>query len=526
MRINLKNLQKLIEEFLFTIFNERGIDLMPTLNRYIDYLIRSRKSSTMWEERAVACALLLHKEEEKLKCVVKIVKSASVPWSKALDPILKFRQSSHPLSAEILNQLQMHKLKIIRLKYGWNPDKPLVNKQRFLFRMVKVNDDELIKDVKEFIEGDANLKSFAYHYCPQELARLGFADKAIAFLESSSEEECKMYCEQTIPLLVHLIEDEIDNEAAFEGLIELAKFALSKTADEQRKSSVLAVMSLEVLRREINTKLTLKDLPDPLKRAKHLQQILSSAVDRLKALGNGYIQCAWSLIEHISKVFQMDFVSVAYGLLKAVDNLQFSCSLGRILLENTKMTPSSRSSYENIALLLLSQQCDSSDGSLGEAYDSMAFPIAHIIFTQADRNGGEDLIEFIQFTRIGHDAFGLERITQFMDAKSDANDDVSSVRIFGCDFDAHFASFKALALVFENLSNEQTAQTQLKSGSRRTSMNIFEEVKNVPKTVSHNNKSELVVKCLSIALKVLVNDSKPNTKFVSLLENAMPSEEL
>lgn len=425
MRINLKSLQKLVEKFLFTIFNEKGIDFLPTLNRYIDYLIRSRKNSTVWEERAVACALLLHKEEEKLNAVIKILKSASVPWSKSLDPILKCRESSHPLAAEILNQFQMHKLKIIRIKYGSNPDQMLVNKKRFLCRMVKANDDDLIKDVKEFIEGDIDLKDFAHYYCPTELASNGFADKGIAFLESSTEEECNKHCVRVIPVVVQLMEDELDNEAAFEGLMELAKFAVSKTSDELLRKSFYALKSLKVIRCELNLRISSKSLLKLNQRAEHLKEVTVAVVNQLKGMQSGYSQHTWHMIEHISILFETNFVSVAFELMKLVNHIQFSCCLTRILLENVRVKAENSFSYEQIASFLLWQQCQNSDGLIGEAYDSMAYPLAYVIYVQAERNGATDLIELIKFTRIGHDAFGLERVRDYLDAKMDTNDEVS-----------------------------------------------------------------------------------------------------
>lgn len=425
MRTNLKNLQKLVEEFLFTIFNEKGFDLLPTLNRYIDYLIRNRKRSAMWEDRAVACALLLHKEEEKLKAVIKILKSASVPWSKSLDPILKYRESSHPFSSEILNQFQMHKLKIIRIKYGWDPEKLLVNKKRFLFRIVKVNSDDLIKDVKDFIEGDSDLKDFAYYYCPTELARRECADKAIAFLDSSNENDCIKHCENLIPIIVKLMEDELANEATFDGLMELAKFAISKTSVNHLKKSFFALMSLQVIRRELNIKLPLDALTKINTRNIYLEQVILAAVNYLKNLQNGYAQYAWSLIEHISKVFEMNFVLIAYELMKLVNHIQFSCYLTRILLENVRLSPENCSSYEEIALFLLARQCQRTEDLFGEAYEaSMAYPLAYVIFVQAEKNGATDLIQLIQFTRIGHDSFGLEYVRQYLEAKVDNNDEV------------------------------------------------------------------------------------------------------
>lgn len=426
LRINLKNLKKLVDEFLFTIFNENGINLLPTLVRYIDFLIRGRKNSNVWEERAVACTQLIHNEEEKLKCAIKILKSANVPWSKVLEPILKLRLSSHPLATEIINEYQMQKLKIMKLKYGWNPDVVCKNKFQFVARMVKVNGDDLFKDLKEFVEGDAALKRSANFYCAHELARSGHIDRAIHFLDSLKDEnDFTQCCNQIASITVKLIEDELDNLEAFDQLMELLKYVLAKRPNDELGNVIQSLQGVQQLRHEFGMNVNLASLSDRSKTDEFLNQSIEKLIEMLGHQSKCFAQKAWSTIHRIASVLRLDVVCVALQLSKRVDNVRFTCAIAKIILDSAKMAANNCKLHVELALLLIAQQCHVFEGPMGDNFAvSMSYPIAYNILFRADQFGIEDIRDLLNFSRIGYDAFSLERVQQYLNSNSDKEDNV------------------------------------------------------------------------------------------------------
>lgn len=428
LRINLKNFKKLVDEFLFTIFNENGMDLLPTLVRYIDFLIRSRKNSNVWEERAIACTQLIHNEEEKVKCAIRIMKSATVPWSKALETwSRKLRSSSHPLAADIINEYQMQKLKIIKLKYGWNPDVICNNKFQFVARMVKRNDDDLFTDLKEFVEGNSALKRSAYFYCAHELARTGNIDRAIRFMDSlKNEKDFAQCCNQIVSITTKLIEDELENAEAFDQMMELLKYVLMKQPNDELSNIIQSLQGVQQLRREFGMNVTQASLSDRSKTEEFLDQSIDKLIDILGNQKSNFAQKAWTTIQRIASVLYLDVVHVALKLSTRVDNVRFTCSIARIILDSAKMTAINCSLYVDFALLLIAQQCYVLEGPMVDSYSvSLSYPLAYCILFRIDQFGNEDVRDLLNFTRIGFDAFSLERVHQYLNSNTDDDDNVS-----------------------------------------------------------------------------------------------------
>lgn len=405
------------------------MDLLPTLVRYIDFLIRSRKNSNAWEERAVACTQLIHNEEEKLKCAIKILRAATVPWSKVLEPILKLRLSSHPLAAEIIDEYQMQKVKIMKMKYGWNPDVICKNKLQFVARMVKMNgDDSLFQDLREFVEGEAALKRSGYFYCAHELARTGNIDRAIRFMDSlKNENDFTQCCNQIVSITTKLIEDELDNPEAFEQMMELLKYVLVKRPNDELNSIIQSLQGVQQLRNEFGMNVTLTSLSDRSKTEDFLNQSIDKLIEILGQQTTRFAQKAWTTVQRISNVLRLDVVNVALKLSTRIDNVRFTCALARIVFDSAKISANNCNLFVELALLLIAQQCHVLEGPMGDNYTvSFAYPLAYLILSRADQVGGEDIREVLNFSRIGHDAFTLVRVQDYLNSNSDEDDNVSS----------------------------------------------------------------------------------------------------
>lgn len=406
------------------------MELLPTLVRYIDFLIRNRKNSKAWEERAVACTQLIHNEEEKLKSAIKVLRAATVPWSKVLEPILKLRLSSHPLAAQIIDEYQMQKEKIMKIKYGWNPD-VVGNKSKlqFVMRMVKMNgDDSLFQDVKEFVKGDAALKQSAYFYCAHTLASNGNIDRAIRFMDSlENENDLTQCCKQIASITTKLIEDDLDNPEAFEQMMELLKYVQVKRPNDELNNTIQSLQRVQQLRCEFGIKVTLKSLSDCSKTEDFFNQSINKLIEILGQQTTSFAQKAWTSIQLISSVFRLDVVDVALKLSTRIDNVRFTCALARIVFDSAKISANNCNLFVQLALLLIAQQCHAFEGPMGDSYTvSFAYPLAYLVLGRANQVGSEDVREVLNFSRIGHDAFTLARVQDYLNLNSDEDDNVSS----------------------------------------------------------------------------------------------------
>ena len=188
-------------------------------------MINKRKNISSWQERVVECIELLHNEEEKLKCVllalkVQIIiyfhyfqiiflffflnncyKAAPVPWSDTIKPLIKYGASNHQLSKEIFDQYEAQNIKMLRIKYGWDAnstDDPM----KLVFRIVKMNLDCLIDDIKEFIKAVPNINLTANLYCCYELARQGDIEKSFDFFKNLDNINRDETAERLINMLI------------------------------------------------------------------------------------------------------------------------------------------------------------------------------------------------------------------------------------------------------------------------------------------------------------------------------------
>lgn len=160
--------------------------------------MKNRKCINVWQERSVASVELLHNEEERIKCALLILKSATVPWSAVLNPLLKYRSSSHPLCAAICTEYDLQTIKILKVKYNW-PAESNDSPMKLAFRIVKLNLDDMIDDIKLLTDTEVSQSSNINFYCAYELARKGNIEKAVNFIDSLTDaQQSKECCEKIL----------------------------------------------------------------------------------------------------------------------------------------------------------------------------------------------------------------------------------------------------------------------------------------------------------------------------------------
>lgn len=161
-------------------------------------MVKNRKCLSVWQERTVASVDLLHNEEERIQCALLILQSAPVPWSNVLNPLLKYRQSSHRLSADIRTEYDLQKIKILKQKYNW-PAESKDSLMKLAFRIVKLDRDDMFDDINFLTKTDVSQSANINFYCANELARKGNIEKAVNFIDSIPDHrEVKNCCEKIL----------------------------------------------------------------------------------------------------------------------------------------------------------------------------------------------------------------------------------------------------------------------------------------------------------------------------------------
>lgn len=391
-------------------------------------MIRNRKSVNIWQERSVACTLLLHNEEEKLRCAVQILKAAPVPWSKSLDPILKLRSSGHPLAGDIEMEYQNQKIRIMRLKYGWKPDTNYsTNDMKFIYRMLKVNPPDLISDIREYVEVAQSIKTSAYFYCAHQLAKSGYVEKSIKFIDSLNEKDSRECCDQILKITPKLIEEEIDSPETFRDLMELMKYVIVKDVNRQEKGVFDDLMHLQILRKQFNLKIKMADLTRMGNKKVFLVQGIDSLMEQLRSCHEGFVQKAWSCILLLAKTLRLDVVVVVMELIKRINNVRFTCAMSKLILDFAVVNESNYNCYIYLAVLLIAQQCIALDGINSDNYIvPMSYPLAYRLLIEAQKSTDENIRDLLNWSRIGNDAYSLDRIYNYLDGTGDLDENVST----------------------------------------------------------------------------------------------------
>lgn len=116
-----------------------------------------------------------------------------MPWSKALDPLITYSSSNHPLALEVHKEYELQTIKIVKVKYGWSADS---NGDLFTLasRIVKLDLPDLIDDIKVLVKTDTSICTAVNVYCSYELVRKGNFEKAFQLVNSLDEKQCEECC--------------------------------------------------------------------------------------------------------------------------------------------------------------------------------------------------------------------------------------------------------------------------------------------------------------------------------------------
>lgn len=198
-RVQLINLRPLVQDFLCSIFKEKGLSPEPAIRRYIKFLTLNKNYSD-WPQRVITAAELLHNEDDRLESVLLVVKSAPIPWPKTLNVLLKHAQGNQPLAREIYVEYQNQTIKALRSKYGWPVDHVDQGGDRvkFVRRILHLNLPDMLDDVRIVLHASPEIRTQANFYVVHALSQRKDIERAIKYIDAMEAQEKIACCERVI----------------------------------------------------------------------------------------------------------------------------------------------------------------------------------------------------------------------------------------------------------------------------------------------------------------------------------------
>lgn len=266
--------------------------------------------------------------------------------------------------------------------------------------------------------------------CVLNLARFGYIDKAIEFLQNLSGDAALECYEKIAGISLNLIEDYVDDPVAYESMMELMKLAMDKNIGEKNKERVQQMINLHRLRQStLNMNITLNDLEE----SSNMEHFLHTAIDRilqsLKTQRTDLITKIWDYVELVSKALNIDKLRIVLKLARTVDSVHFTTLLAKIFIDHSS---NNDSYYVEMTVLLVIQQYFASVKDSHHQSDSVsyAYAMAYLYIKKIKITFETyDLKDLVYFVKIGSNAFNLKEIEDFL-----ANDarDIHNVNEVSC----------------------------------------------------------------------------------------------
>lgn len=118
------------------------------------------------------------------------------------------------------------------------------------------------------------------------------------------------------------------------------------------------VVRMQLLRKQFDLDVTLVDLRDSVNSELLLQEGIQYLYDNLKNFQSNIVQKAWNDIEQLAIALQLDQLQCVVYMLKHFRNLNFSCIIGKVVVDLCVVNASNYVYFVELAVLLLVQQME------------------------------------------------------------------------------------------------------------------------------------------------------------------------
>jgi kinetochore-associated protein 1 len=508
-RIQLHNLRKMVNDFLYPIFYEHGIVPEETLVKYIGFLASNRNLG-YWQDRAVVAIDLLHNEENRLNCALTILKVSPVPWSTVVLPLAKLGTSSnHPLANLIFIEYKNQSIKIIKTKYGWPVDYFDLQQDRIklALRIMKVNGVDMIADVVKLVDSSPDIAYDAYFFLIHNLVKSGRIDEFVDLVTSIEKkpESSHQLFEKTLNVMLKEIEGDLHVDD-IQNYIDAVTIILGRLRDsiddfkyEYHSKQIQNVKRIVQIRREFKFDIRLNDL----KRAESKNEWIKLGIKMIaeNIVKSSSIEKMWNQINLLSNLLNNNTIELYVMLSKELNNIFITCKIVEWLIQT--VDDFKHLDVENalkLILLMISQQMaylDNNAYQMKQPYDPLTFPLAYEFLvkclTKQTLSHNETILELMGWVGIIRSYYPLNVV-----------DTTKSERIIGT------------KVFTSNLTNGHSKS----NGDRRESLSIFdnfEEKVVVQQTQQAEDYLSPILQCVCCSLKIIsfvINSNAFMYKFI------------
>ncbi|XP_017073334.2 uncharacterized protein LOC108109368 [Drosophila eugracilis] len=538
--VQLDKLQRLVKNFMYPIFQEKGRQPLDVIKQYISQLVASRQSSSTWLERAMACIELLHNEDSRLECALSVLQNAPVPWPDTLAPLIRLRTSTHPLAIKINAEYEIQVIKIMKVKYGWPADSSDINLELFMMRIVKLNLPDMLDDITALTKAAPDISTSANFNCCYQMARRGQIEMAYEFFKTLNAEKSSKNGQDVVEIIIKLLENSsfssFEDETKVQehiNVLELSKLFLPHVESVYERRYLVIKHRFRLWKFGIQLSCSSELIPLQRRHAL-LDEAIERIIERAQATLNVSAFIASEIGElctalSLSKVFGLNRISQRIGC------LPLSCALAFHVISFVDCKPSNAGDFINLAVELLVQQIENAKGNNRESAsslqlinesDPLSFFLAYELLTSAllhEASRRRDLVELIKYIRVAVIHYPLDAIKTYYDGKEQAvNEHICRA------LDGITVALSETTLNFTTPLNGSFDVKSLQAPTatkKRYSVSMFDEVEVQPIQQIQQKKSigghMAVVKFLARTLLLMVTETEPSNSLLMQVRHGL-----
>lgn len=539
--VQLDKLQRLVKNFMYPIFQEKGRQPLDVIKQYISQLVASRLSSSSWLDRAMACIELLHNEDSRLECALSVLQNAPVPWPDTLAPLIRLRASTHPLAVKINAEYEIQVIKIMKVKYGWPADSSDINLELFMMRIVKLNLPDMLDDISALTKAAPELSTSANFNCCYQMARRGQVEMAYEFFKTLNGEKNSKSAKEVVEIMANILENS--SSASFESdikvqehlnVLELFKLFLPHVESVYERRYLVIKHRFRL--RKFGILLSCSSELIPLHR-RHC--LLDEAIERIIERAQATLNVSAFIASEISELCTALGLPKVFGLhriCQRIGCLPLSCALAYHVVSFVDCVPANAGEFVNLALELLVQQIESAKGKNQETAsslqlinenDPLSFYLAYELLTSAllhESSRRHDLVELIKYIRVAVIHYPLDAIKSHYDGKEQAVNEHICRALDGISVALGETTINFSCAL--NGSFDVKTLTVPTTTKKRYSVSMFDEVEVQPIQQQPQKKSVggrmAIVKFLARTLLLMVIETEPNNSLLMQVRNELP----
>lgn len=427
-RIQIQNFSRMVNDFLYPIFMERGLSPEPTIAKYVQFLC-SNKNLSYWQERAVLAIDLMHNEDNRLNSALLVLKVSPVPWSDKVLPLAKLGESSnHPLARSIYIEYKTQSIKIIKVKYGWPVDYFDLQQDRvkLVFRILKVQNPDMIDDVKTLIKSSPDLAHEAYFHLIHRLVELKMIDDIVELVNVIDEDldyNAQMFITVLRSFIQIIDEDELENDEETENYMEAIKIVfgqLKKSLSEFDANSedqcIRKLRNIIKFRSVFKIELKLASLQTDIERRRMLEE--GVAYIAIQARQSSSIDDIWSKMGLLVDTIGFDRFYTFKLLCQKLNNLYVTCHIVDDISSSIDYVKENEieNAFE-LVVLMISQQINYFENNISSSFhdfDPLTFPLAYELLSkclaQYSLTNHSTIMQLLQWIKIGRNYYPFDVI--------------------------------------------------------------------------------------------------------------------